>query len=60
MSSKKWYKSWAVHNLFGHPLMQLFNSIGKKEWATAVHDGTLPPIPESKLKAEDNGNAQSN
>lgn len=37
------YKNWWSHNLVGHPLMQILNSLGFKELGTKVHDGTLPP-----------------
>ena len=39
----KWYKNWWVHNMIGHPLMQLLNSVKLKEYGRKVHDGTLPP-----------------
>lgn len=36
------YKNWAVHNIVGHPLMQVFNWLQLKAFATMVHDCTLP------------------
>lgn len=39
---KKLYKNWPVHNILGHPLMQIFNSLGLHAAAIMVHDGTLP------------------
>ena len=39
---KAFHKSWAVHNLIGHPLMQILNTIGLSQLATKVHDNTLP------------------
>lgn len=39
----KWiYKNWPVHNLFGHPLMQIFEWLGMPECAKRLHDDTLP------------------
>ena len=34
--------AWAVHNLVGHPLMQLLAWLGQREWGLAVHDATVP------------------
>lgn len=34
--------AWAVHNLVGHPLMQLFALLGFRRLAIRVHDGTVP------------------
>ena len=28
--------------MFGHPIMEILNSIGKRDWADYVHDYTLP------------------
>jgi len=36
------YKNWPVHNLIGHPLMQICFWLGLPKLAKAVHDGTLP------------------
>lgn len=38
----KLYKNWFVHNVYGHPLMQILNMLGKEDWAKTVHDETLP------------------
>jgi hypothetical protein len=38
-----WAKnSWALHNLVGHPLMQLFSFFGMYKLAMRVHDSTVP------------------
>lgn len=39
---KNLYKNWAVHNLIGHPLMEVLTWFGAKQLAKKVHDGTLP------------------
>jgi hypothetical protein len=39
---KKIFKTYFFHNMFGHPIMQVLNSVGKREWADFVHDYTLP------------------
>jgi len=28
--------------MFGHPIMEILNRLGKSEWADYVHDQTLP------------------
>ncbi len=38
----KLYKNWAMHNLVGHPLMEILNWFGLNRWARRVHDSTLP------------------
>jgi hypothetical protein len=38
----KFYKNWAVHNLIGHPLMQIFFMLKMEKLAIAIHDSTLP------------------
>lgn len=39
----KWKKNaWVVHNLIGHPLMQLLAFAGMKRRAIWVHDVTTP------------------
>jgi len=43
---KKIYKNWAVHNLIGHPLMQIMNWLNKNDIAKKIHDGTLPDPPD--------------
>ena len=39
---KRIYQNWTVHNLIGHPLMQIFELFGMSKIATRVHDETLP------------------
>ena len=39
---KKLYKNWFVHNMLGHPLMQIFNMLGFRQIASYIHDCTLP------------------
>ena len=39
---KKLYKNWFVHNMLGHPLMQIFNMLGFRLIASYIHDCTLP------------------
>lgn len=34
--------AWAIHNLVGHPLMQLLAFFGKHKLAMRVHDATVP------------------
>jgi len=34
--------AWAVHNLVGHPLMQILVWIGARQLGLAVHDATVP------------------
>ncbi len=36
------YKNWFVHNVIGHPLMQMFNMVGCNKIATTIHNETLP------------------
>lgn len=40
---KKYYKNWFIHNMLGHPFMQIFNMLGYPTFANKIHDGTLPP-----------------
>ena len=39
---KSIYKNWLIHNVIGHPLMQVSNMIGLIGIAKMIHDGTLP------------------
>ena len=39
---KKIFKTYFFHNMFGHPMMEILNRLGKSEWANYVHDQTLP------------------
>ena len=34
--------AWALHNLVGHPLLQLLVWLGQTKLGMAVHDGTVP------------------
>ena len=34
--------AWAIHNLIGHPLMQLLSWIGLTRLGIKVHDATVP------------------
>ena len=36
--------AWAIHNLIGHPLMQIFAWCGLHSWAIFIHDVTTPKI----------------
>lgn len=39
----KWPKhAWIIHNLIGHPVMQILALFGFKKTAIWVHDGTVP------------------
>ena len=42
MRAKHVKHSWAIHNLIGHPLMQLFTWLGLTKLALLVHDATVP------------------
>lgn len=33
---------WTLHNLIGHPLMEILNLLGLTACGTWVHDATLP------------------
>ena len=33
---------WAIHNLFGHPLMQILSWLGFTKWGLKIHDKTVP------------------
>jgi hypothetical protein len=35
-------RAWMIHNLVGHPLMQVLSFLGMKELAFKVHDVTIP------------------
>ena len=34
--------AWAIHNLFGHPLMQIFSWLGLTSLGLKIHDATVP------------------
>lgn len=39
----RWHRHrWAVHNLIGHPLMQILSWLHKPKLAMSVHDRTIP------------------
>ena len=39
----KWKKHmWAIHNLFGHPVLQLLAWVNQYKWAIWIHDITVP------------------
>jgi hypothetical protein len=38
----KLYKNWWMHNLVGHPLMQIFYGIRLEHIGNRIHDSTLP------------------
>lgn len=42
INMSKIYKNWPIHNIVGHPLMQVLIWAGLEKVASAVHDGTLP------------------
>tara|TARA_Y100001973_G_C5173384_1_gene320428 strand:- start:100 stop:228 length:129 start_codon:yes stop_codon:yes gene_type:complete len=33
---------YTIHNIFGHPLMEVCNLLGLKKLAIWIHDKTLP------------------
>lgn len=39
---KRIYKNWTVHNLIGHPWMQILYMLGCPTIAQKIHDATLP------------------
>jgi len=39
----RWARNaWLVHNLIGHPLMQVLCWLGLYQWGIAVHERTIP------------------
>ena len=34
--------AWAIHNLFGHPLMQILSWLGCTKLGLKIHDKTVP------------------
>jgi hypothetical protein len=39
----RWVRNaWAVHNLVGHPLLQIFVWVGQRRLGLAIHDATVP------------------
>lgn len=56
----RWPKfAWAVHNLIGHPVMQLLAFVGAYRWAFRVHDDTVPRPLGAKGFAEDSAKTSS-
>jgi len=41
---------WAIHNLFAHPLSEVFRLIGLRRAAVLIHDETVPKHYELKGK----------
>lgn len=41
-SGKYMKRAWMIHNLIGHPLMQIFSFFGMKKLAFRIHDSTIP------------------
>jgi len=39
---KKLYKNWTVHNVIGHPLMEILVLLRCPKLAVLIHDKTLP------------------
>ena len=33
---------YTIHNMIGHPIMELFSILGLHNWAKWIHDVTLP------------------
>ena len=33
---------WSLHNILGHPLMEIFNLLGFKKAGSWIHDTTMP------------------
>tara|TARA_R100000152_G_C6543679_1_gene20852 strand:+ start:71 stop:253 length:183 start_codon:yes stop_codon:yes gene_type:complete len=42
ITMKKLYKNITVHNIVGHPLMEIFYLLGCPMLANLIHDKTLP------------------
>ena len=39
----RWIRhAWAVHNLVGHPLLQILVWLGQRRLGLAIHDATVP------------------
>ena len=39
---------WAVHNIVGHPLMEISKWVGMKKFSYWIHDATLPKLDKKK------------
>lgn len=48
----RWVRNaWVLHNLVGHPLMQILCWLGLYQWGIAVHERTIPsPTGEKHVK----------
>lgn len=47
----KWIRhKWAIHNLIGHPVMQLLSFVKLHKWAIQVHERTIPRPVVSEIK----------
>ena len=47
----RWIRNqWAIHNLIGHPLMQILSWCGKPKWGIWVHEATIP-TPKSSFQS---------
>ena len=33
---------WTIHNMIGHPLMEVFSQLGRIELGNKIHDATMP------------------
>ncbi len=40
MNTKRF--QWTLHNVVGHPAMELLRQLGLTNWANWIHDVTLP------------------
>lgn len=39
----RWIRhSWAIHNIVGHPVMQILTWLGRPDLGLKVHDATIP------------------
>jgi hypothetical protein len=42
--SPRW--RWAIHNIFAHPISEIFHQIGLYDLSVRVHDSTVPEVAE--------------
>jgi len=45
---KRLYKNWPIHNIVGHPAMEILTWFKMHSLARKIHDGTLPPEQENE------------